>query len=99
MPRYHPDGVANLVACILAPEDIERARGRRTYAYRAAQRRELITEQELLNTALDARRDQVLRLAREYYRVNPCDYDNSYDRQRQRNAMNNLAKLNRANLR
>lgn len=83
--RMHPDGMARLVAAILIEGDREKVHGR-------------ATDEQIL----DARVDQVLGLAREHYKVYPCDFDVSREGWRLeavRNAKNNLAKLNRANLR
>lgn len=82
--RMHPDGMARLVAAILIEEDRKRVVG--------------ATDEQIL----DARVDQVLDLAREHYKVYPCDFDVSREGWRLdavRNSKNNLAKLNRANLR
>jgi len=46
---------------------------------------------------LDLTRERVLQLATQYYRINDCDFDNSADRRT--SGVQNLAKLNRANLR
>ena len=53
-----------------------------------------------LEECIDRRREQVLKLAQVYYKVNPCDFDNTneWQTQAQRNGLNNLAKLNRKNL-
>jgi hypothetical protein len=76
---YHPEGLASLVAVIVAPGDV--ALGRYSSYDRAA----------------DVRREQVLYMAAQYYKINPCDFDNHLDLQAGP-ATNNLAKLNRRNL-
>jgi hypothetical protein len=86
--RMHPEGMAALVAAILVTGDV---------ASLPPDNRE-----DAMMAVIDYRRTQVLELAREHYKVNPCDFDTSRETWRQdegvRNATNNLAKLNRANL-
>ena len=86
--RFHPEGMASLVAAILVTGDVAKLPedGR----------------MEHMEKVIDFRRTQVLELAREYYKVNPCDFDATNETWRQeqpRNATNNLARLNRGNLR
>lgn len=86
--RFHPEGVASLVAAILVTGDVS-----------------MLPEdgrEEHMEAVIDFRRTQVLEMAREYYKVYPCDFDASNELWRSelgRNAANNLARLNRANLR
>lgn len=81
--RMHPDGVARLLAAIFLDGDRKLSRGR-------------ASDEEIL----DARYDQFLGMAAAYYRCHPQDYDGSHDGiPVQRGSRNNLAKLNRANLR
>jgi len=84
MQKLHPDGVAALIAVIVAPEDVRRLK---------------MPHSDALSRAIDRRRDEVLRLAAQYYRIHPCDFDNSRDFPQQRNGSQNLAKLDRRNLR
>jgi hypothetical protein len=85
---YHPEGVASLVAAILCTGDIAKLptdvilRERR----------------DLLERAIDFRREQILELAREYYKVYDQDYEDNVPLVEVRNAANNRAKLGRANL-
>ena len=86
--RYHPDGVARLVASIVAYNDVTglmlppRAKAQ---AYRAA---------------VMIRMDAALSLARAYYRNNPQDFEDAGDwrARSQRNGTNNLAHLDRPSL-
>jgi hypothetical protein len=85
--RYHPEGVASLVAAILVVGDVS----------------SLPEEQQAAaeGRVIDFRRTQVLELAREYYKVYPCDFDTTNDGDIEpgvRNSRNNLAKLSRNNL-
>jgi len=85
--RMHPEGLAGLIAVIVAPLDVEDVHGpQRKAAYLGA---------------IDTRRSQVLRLAYSYYKLHDCDFDNSADVRGNRviAGQQNLAKLNRANLR
>lgn len=87
--RMHPEGMASLVAAILVTGDV---------ASLPEDNRE-----DTMMAVIDYRRTQVLELAREYYKVNPCDFDATkelwrHDPEARRNAHNNLAKLSRANL-
>jgi hypothetical protein len=74
--RFHPDGVAGLIAVITAPEGL--------------------SDQEY-NLYVDRTREQILSMAGQYYKVNECDYEDA-EKGRLRDR-NNLAKLNRANIR
>jgi len=56
------------------------------------------TPKEEFEAKVDWYRNRVLELANQYYKVNNCDFDNSADK-RPENETQNLAKLNRANLR
>jgi len=86
--RMHPDGVARLVAAIVAYNDVSglsmlpRAKEQ---AYRAAVR---------------IRMDAALALARAYYRNNPFDFEDAGDWRSNvaRNGTNNLAHLDRRSL-
>lgn len=85
--RFHPEGMASLIAAILVTGDVA------------------ILDEKLQGAAepavIDYRRTQVLELAREHYKVYQIDFDNTNELWRgeaARNATNNLAKLNRANL-
>lgn len=80
MQLYHPEGLASLVAVIVAPGDVEAGR------YSSYDR------------AADVRREQVLYMASQYYKINPCDFDNHLDLQTEGSDANNRAKLNRRNL-
>jgi hypothetical protein len=75
--RFHPEGVASLVAVMLAPEGLDEAQ----YA-----------------ATVDRTRNRILELADQYYKGHECDFDNTAEK-RQRRAYNNLARLDRANLR
>ena len=82
--RMHPEGLAGLIAVIVAPLDVENVHGpQRKAAYLGA---------------IDNRRSQVLRLADQYYKLHGCDFDNHADLGRTA-GQQNLARLNRANLR
>lgn len=88
--KLHPDGVAALVAAIVAPEDIK------GLAIPDALR---VTA---LRKALERRQGQVLRMARQYYKVYEPDFDESRQGWRdgyERNGLQNLARLDRPNLR
>ena len=76
--RFHPDGVAALVAVMLAPEGA--------------------SDEDYART-VDHIREQVLQMAGEYYSLFPCDFEDKIDPQKKGTDANNLAKLNRANLR
>jgi len=81
--KYHPEGVANLLAAILCTGDIAKLPPEaQTDRIRAK--------------AIDFRRGQVLELARAYYGVNDLDFDNTVDLRDR--GTNNLAKLTRTNL-
>lgn len=58
-------------------------------------------DNETYSRYVDYARDRVLRMARRYYQVNPQDFQDAGDwmGRKTRNALQNLAKLNRANLR
>jgi len=51
-----------------------------------------------LQEAIDRRREQVQSLARQYYKLHPCDFDNSADKAPTVGSQNR-ARLDRANLR
>jgi hypothetical protein len=83
---YHPEGFASLVAAILVTGDVS-----------------VLPEEKQAEAepkVIDFRRTQVLELAREYYKVHPCDFENGDDQITPgvRNGKNNRAKLSRANL-
>lgn len=90
--RFHPEGMASLVAAIVAAEDVRRVKETRkttsdqTEAYYRAQ--------------VQNRRVRVLELARAWYANNDCDFENSEDWRKTapRNGTNNRAHLDRANL-
>lgn len=86
--RFHPDGMASLIAVIVAPVDVEN------------QPVLGVPKSVQYQQWVDYRHEQVLGLARQYYKINPCDFDNSFDVKipQQRNAINNRAKLDRRNL-
>lgn len=82
----HPEGMARLIAVMLVTGDVEQHPKAAGYE----------------DQIIDMRRSQVLSLAREHYKVYPCDFDTSNDHDIEegaRNGRNNLAKLNRKNLR
>jgi hypothetical protein len=86
--RFHPDGVARLVASIVAYNDVEGLMlppRQKVQAYRAA---------------VMIRMDAALSLARAYYRNNPQDFEDAGDWRSNavRNGTNNLAHLDRASL-
>jgi hypothetical protein len=87
--RFHPDGMASLIAVIVAPEDVK-----------AMPIPRQLNRSDLLRLAIDRRHEQVLGLAAQYYKINPCDFDNSVDVQAAVpvNSTNNRAKLDRKNL-
>jgi hypothetical protein len=94
--KFHPEGVASLIAVIVAPEDVEAILASK----RAAQFK--LTKDEAIRRAIDIRRSQILRLARAYYKINPQDYASSNENWRveyARNGLQNLARLDRKNLR
>jgi len=85
----HPEGVAALIAVIVADLDIKDlpiANSDKVQALRAA---------------IERRQRQVLEMAREYYKVYPCLFKNDSEWRTHvpRNGANNRAKLDRANLR
>lgn len=87
--RLHPDGVASLIAAIVAEGDVK------DLPFTAA------AKAEALKRALERRQRQVLEMAREYYKVFPIDFDASRTGWRERapkNGLQNLARLDRANL-
>jgi hypothetical protein len=77
--KYHPDGMASLIAVILAPTAPD-------------------VSKEQFQAEVDRVHDQVLYMAHQFYKINPCDFDNSANR-RSGTEVNNLARLDRANLR
>jgi hypothetical protein len=97
--KYHPDGVAALVASIVAPTELEILLERRCQGGQKPLSSDEI--EDLRAQLLDKWRNRVEELAREHYKVSPCDFDNSSEWQSEypRNGKQNLAKLNRANLR
>lgn len=81
--RMHPDGVAALIAVICATDDAG----------------EPLKDPAYSNT-VNRINETVLRMAAQYYRVYGCDFDRGTDWKKaaMRNGLNNLAHLNRANL-
>lgn len=90
--RFHPEGMASLVAAIVAAEDVRRVKEARetTTAQREAYYR----------VQVQSRRVRVLELARAWYANNPLDFVNGDDWRAKapRNGTNNRAHLDRANL-
>ena len=86
MRRMHPDGMARLIAVVVAPGDVEAVglKGSRT-AYQRA---------------VEYRMEQVLKLARTYYRHHEQDFVDAtgWKAQAPKNGLKNLAKLDRRNL-
>jgi len=85
--QYHPEGMAALIAVIVAPLDVADLpldpSGKKT----------------AMKKAVDRHRDRVLQMAAQFYKINPCDFDNTVDWHiRQGASANNLAKLDRRNI-
>jgi hypothetical protein len=93
--RFHPEGVAALVAAIVAAEDV------RIQVARALTPPTVIQIDQAYRAAVDYRRSQVLRAARVFYRDKPIDFvdPGNWRARAPRNGLQNLAKLDRANLR
>jgi hypothetical protein len=92
--RLHPEGVAALIAVIVAAEDVRIEAEKSVQAPTVDQRR-LAYKQAVL-----VRLDQVLRLARKFYRDHPIDFEDpgNWRARKTYNSLQNLAKLDRANL-
>lgn len=90
--RFHPEGMASLVAAIVAFEDTRRVREHRSTTE--------ATREEYYRNMVQFRRTRVLELARAWYATNPCDFENGDDWRKTapRNGTNNRAHLDRRNL-
>jgi hypothetical protein len=84
--KYHPEGVAALIAVIVAPEDVAKLRVPTSLT------------NVVLRRAIDRRRDEILAMARQYYKVHDQDYEEADPRPEMVNGTNNRAKLDRANI-
>lgn len=84
--RYHPEGVAALIAVIVAPEDVK------------ALKVPVSLTNVVLRHAIDRRRDEILAMARQYYKVHDQDYEEAAPRPEMVNGKNNRAKLSRTNV-
>jgi hypothetical protein len=84
MRMMHPDGVAALLAVICATDATGEPLKGAAYS-----------------RAVDSVNSQVLRMAAQYYKVHDCDFDRgtNWKAEAMRNGLNNLAHLDRANLR
>jgi hypothetical protein len=90
--RFHPEGLASLVAAIVAFEDTRRVREHRSTTEAA--------REEYYRNMVQMRRTRVLELARAWYANNELDFENGDDWRAQapRNGTNNRAHLDRRNL-
>lgn len=84
--KYHPEGVAALIAVIVAPKDVAKLRIPTSLT------------NVVLRRAIDRRRDEILAMARQYYKVHDQDYEEADPRPEMVNGTNNRAKLDRANI-
>jgi hypothetical protein len=84
--KYHPEGVAALIAVIVAPEDVKALKVPPSLS------------NVVLRRAIDRRRDEILRMARQYYKVHDQDYEEADPRETNPSGGNNRARLDRANI-